>query len=94
MGVPHATAFTMNNQGDKSDERTAKNEPRRDIGALFRDGVEIDRAMRNASRDAIRMHKLLGHSIPVCIDDKVVWIPPEEIDVDGDGLDGETRAPH
>jgi hypothetical protein len=84
----------MTKPGDKSDERTAKNEPRRDIDALFRDGVEIDRAMRKASRDAIRMHKLLGHSIAVWLDEKVVWIPPEEIDVDGDGLDGETSAPH
>jgi hypothetical protein len=84
----------MNNQGDQSGGQTAKDEPQRDIGALFRDGVEIDRAMRKASRDAIRMHKLLGHAIAVCIDDKIVWIPPEEIDVDGDGADGETRALH
>ncbi len=39
------------------------------------------RAMRKAVREAVRRHKLLGYPIAVGRDGKVVWIPPEEIEV-------------
>lgn len=56
--------------------------PRRspkDISAIFRDGREIDLALKRAVRDAIRYHKLMGHSIPEWRDGQVVWLKPEEI---------------
>ena len=75
----------MTKPGDKSNGKTAGNESRPDIDALFRHGVEIDRAMLRASRNAMRMHKLLGHSIPVWSNGRVVWIPPDEIQVEESG---------
>ena len=35
--------------------------------------------MQAAARDAVRRHKLLGESIAVWRDGKVVVVPPEEI---------------
>jgi hypothetical protein len=37
--------------------------------------------MKEATREAVLMHKKLGHPIVVWRDGKVVWVPPEEIDV-------------
>jgi hypothetical protein len=41
----------------------------------------IDAAMQKAARQAVRRHKLLGESIAVWRDGKVVIVPPEEIEV-------------
>ena len=38
--------------------------------------------VREAVRDALRRHVQLALPIAVWRDEKVVWIPPEEIDVD------------
>ena len=57
---------------------------------LWEDGRAIDRALREAVREALLRHKKLGESIVVWKDGKVVWVPPEEIDVedlDADDLD-------
>jgi hypothetical protein len=61
-----------------------KPEPKPDIEALFRDGKEIYRVLREAVKDALRVHKLLGQSIVVWKDGKVVIVPPEEISIDDD----------
>lgn len=53
-----------------------------DIDAVFEDGEAIDKAVKEAAREARRFHKAMGHSIPDWRDGKVVWIPPEEIVVD------------
>jgi hypothetical protein len=45
----------------------------------MRDGTAIQEAMRQAVRDTVREHKLLGYPIVVWRDGKVVWVPPEEI---------------
>jgi hypothetical protein len=37
--------------------------------------------MRKAVREAVRRHKLLGYPIAVSRGGKVVWIPPEEIEI-------------
>jgi hypothetical protein len=59
------------------------NEPQKDrIDELFADGKEIDRAMRESVREALILHKKLGLPIAEWRDGKVVWTPPEEIDVD------------
>jgi hypothetical protein len=49
------------------------------IAAKFREGWPIDRALVKAVREALAVHKRLGHPIAAWRDGKVVWIPPEEI---------------
>ncbi len=41
----------------------------------------VDAAMRKAAHQAVRRHKLLGESIAVWRDGKVVIVPPEEIEI-------------
>ena len=41
----------------------------------------ITEALRQASLDAWRRHKALGHPIVIWRDGKVVTVPPEEIEV-------------
>jgi hypothetical protein len=48
---------------------------------FFSDTAALDIAMGKAVNNALRMHKLLGYPIVVCRDGKVVWIPPEEIEL-------------
>jgi len=48
------------------------------IADKFRDG-RVERAVQRAVREALAMHKALGHPIATWRDGKVVWIPPEEI---------------
>jgi len=55
------------------------------IDELFEDGRLIDEALRLAARDARRLHKALGSPMATWLDSRVVWTPPEEIDVDDDG---------
>ena len=42
----------------------------------------ILKALEVGSRRAVRMHKLLGNPIAIWRDGKVVWIPPEEIQIE------------
>ena len=44
----------------------------------------ILKALNLAREDALRLHKRMGKPIAVWEDGKVVWIPPEEIEVDLD----------
>lgn len=57
-------------------------EPVRDIQALFKDGAEIDAALAEGVRQALIMHKRMGYPIVTWRDGQVVWVPPEEIEVD------------
>ena len=52
---------------------------------LFEDGRAIDEALREAARDARRLHKALGNPMATWKDGHVVWIQPEDIKVDDDG---------
>jgi hypothetical protein len=52
---------------------------KRDLSEIFATPGLIDAAMQKAARQAIRRHKLLGESIAVSQDGKVVILPPEEI---------------
>jgi hypothetical protein len=52
---------------------------KRDLSEIFRTPGLVAAAMNKAARDAVRRHKLLGESIAVSRDGKVVIIPPEEI---------------
>ena len=49
---------------------------------LFEDGRAIDEALKEAARDARRLHKALGNPMATWKDGRVVWIQPEDIVVD------------
>ena len=53
----------------------------RNIEEILTETDLADRAVRKAVREAVLRHKLLGNPIAVWRDGKVVWIPPEEIEV-------------
>lgn len=57
---------------------------------VFEDGRAIDEALREAARDARRLHKALGNPMATWKDGQVVWIPPEEIEVDMERESDET----
>jgi hypothetical protein len=61
-----------------------------DIDAIFRDGVEIDRAMARAAREARIEHKKLGLPLVIWRDGKTVEVPPDQIVIDDEP---EERAP-
>ena len=50
------------------------------IGAIFREGAQIGRALETAAREAILRHKQLGHPIPIWRDGKTVLVSPEELE--------------
>ena len=52
------------------------------IDELFDDGRAIDEALRLAARDARRFHKAIGNPIATWRDGRVVWIAPEDIEVE------------
>jgi hypothetical protein len=52
---------------------------------LFEDGRAIDEALREAARDARRLHKALGNPMATWKHGQVVWIQPEDIKIDDDG---------
>lgn len=54
------------------------------INELFEDGRAIDEALREAARDARRLHKALGNPMATWQDGRVVWVQPEDIEIDDD----------
>lgn len=42
----------------------------------------VEKAAQEAVREALLAHKRLGHSIVICEGEKVLVIPPEEIEID------------
>ena len=52
------------------------------IDELFEDGRAIDEALKDAARDARRLHKALGNPMATWVDGHVVWIQPDDIVVD------------
>ena len=57
------------------------NKPK-DIAKIFADGKLIDKALRNAAREALRQHKRAGLPVVVWRRGKIVWVGPEGIDVE------------
>ncbi len=53
-----------------------------DPSALFNDEARIQAAMDEAVRAAILDHKRAGNPIAIWRDGQVVWLAPDEIDVD------------
>jgi hypothetical protein len=54
------------------------------IDELFEDGRAIDEALREAARDARRLRKALGNPMATWQNGRVVWVQPEDIDIDDD----------
>ena len=65
----------------KRSRRSADGHPPKpiDIDAVLEDGTAIDRAVRQATREAVLQHKRAGNPIAVWSRGKVVWIKPEDI---------------
>ena len=63
------------------------------IDEFFSDNQRLTQAMGTAVQDAMRVHKLLGHPIVTWRDGKVVIVPPQEIEVDGE-KDGPPKLPN
>ena len=59
------------------------------LDELFEDGRAIDEALREAARDARRFHKAIGNPMATWRDGRVVWVQPEDIQIDDDS--SETR---
>ena len=52
------------------------------LDELFEDGRLIDQALKEAARDARRLHKALGNPMATWENGHVVWVQPEDIVVD------------
>jgi hypothetical protein len=57
-------------------------EPHVDFDEIFANPAVILAAIERGARDALLQHKRAGTPIAVWRDGQVVWIPPEEIEVD------------
>ncbi|HVC95691.1 MAG TPA: hypothetical protein VND64_18500 [Pirellulales bacterium] len=53
-----------------------------DFDKVFSNPTEILAAIEFGAREALLQHKRAGNPIAVWRDGQVVWIPPEEIEVD------------
>jgi hypothetical protein len=51
---------------------------------LFRQVTPIERAVREAARDAVLRHKLMGNAVPDWRDGKTIWVEPRDIVVPAD----------
>ncbi len=49
------------------------------IDEIFAEGTLIDKALKQAVREAILQHKRAGNPIVVWRNGKIVWLKPEEI---------------
>jgi hypothetical protein len=54
------------------------------LDELFEDGRAIDEALKEAARDARRLHKALGNPMATWEHGQVVWVRPEDINIDED----------
>ena len=54
----------------------------KNIAKIFEEGTLIDEALAKAVREALRLHKQAGNPVVEWRNGEIVWIPPEEIDVD------------
>ena len=68
-------------QNTNGDDPHRSGHQQADPHTIFTTPGLIDAAMQEAARRAIRRHKLLGESIAVWKDGKVVVVPPEEIEI-------------
>lgn len=67
--------------------------PNKTIDELLADGAAVDRAMREAVRQALLRHKRLGQPIVVWENGQVVEVPADRIDV-SDAPEAPAADPH
>jgi hypothetical protein len=60
------------------------------LDELFEDGRAIDQSLREAAREARRLHQAPGVPTATWLDGRVVWIQPEDIEID---MDDATEEP-
>ena len=63
----------------------------KDVRAIMLDGITIQRAQRESWIKSLDRHKRLGNPIVVWRDGKVVWIPPEEIQIPDEAPDAQAN---
>ena len=71
-----------------------KADAQRSIPDLIRDNYLIQSALTQSVQETVRIHKLLGRPIVIWRDGKVVWVPPEEIELDEEhtGTNGKAQS--
>ena len=69
-----------------------KNDSEKSIPELMRDNDLLLTAMGEAVQETVREHKLLGLPIVIWRDGKVVWVPPEEIELESERNDANGKA--
>jgi hypothetical protein len=52
-----------------------------ELAELMAQSEKVEAAVQASARDALVLHKRLGHAIVVWENEQVVWIPPEEIEI-------------
>ena len=83
----------MQRPGDECSKRGV-DEGERPLSPLIEHMDEITRAMQREVRRALLIHKRLGNPIVVWEEGRgVVWIAPEDIDVDDSEFEGEPLIP-
>lgn len=55
-----------------------------DVFALFADDELISKALADAVRETVVRHKLLGQPMVEYRDGKTIWVPADQIEIDGD----------
>ena len=63
------------------------------LDELFEDGRAIDEALKEAARDARRLHKALGNPMATWRNGQVVLIRPEDINIDDDSEQEQEPGP-
>ena len=59
-----------------------KTDPPKDLVAILRESVLIERALQKAARQAIKEHKKEGRPLVMSRDGKVVWMKAEELEAE------------
>ena len=61
-------------------ERDKKIDPSKDLFVIYSD--EINLAYARAVKEALRKHKQAGNPVPIERDGKMVWLQPDEIEIE------------
>lgn len=72
----------MKTPGKRSDRKRTSTEAVSSVTAIFDERKAMNRVLRRAVRDALRVHKRLGHSIVVWSKGRVQVLPASRIPVD------------
>ena len=64
-----------------------------DISNMLKDSGKFMTAVNQAVQNTLRVHKLLGQPVVVWKDGKVVWVPPEEIELQEQTNDEAPKLP-